>query len=261
MVLAESSNLRLTDQAGLVGARSARFARFARFARVCRVCAVVPFGLSRFPSLVLSTRPVSVPSCTVRYASSHLESSQTSPHPVAHSIDSARPDPSRFFQASLFVQILPNLLITFVTFLKLPFPSCTTCRVYRARWIREAFVCRLGLFGISGLQLRTLHSTVRQLPPPIASPNVNCTPRKMGETEQQGSASTPRRNCQHPRKHTRRQRQSSLAKSTLVLSLLAAAAPVTMAESCISLAGSTACPAFNSSSISTGPTLTGLLYV
>lgn len=95
-------------------------------------------------------------------------------------------------------------------------------------------------------------------PPPIASPNINCAPRKMGETEQQGSASTPKRNCQHPRRHPWRQRQSSLAMPTLVLSLLAAAAPVTMAESCISLAGSTACPAFSSSSISTSPTLTGL---
>jgi hypothetical protein len=151
-------------------------------------------------------------------------------------------------------------LITFVTFLKLPFPSCTTCRVYRAGWIREAFVCRSGLFRISGLQLRTSPCAQRSVnsPPPIASPNVNCAPGKMGETKQQGSAS---RNCQHPRRHPWGQRQSSLAKSTLVLSLLAAAAPVAMAAGCISLAGSTACPAFSSSSISTGPTLTGLLYV
>lgn len=150
-------------------------------------------------------------------------------------------------------------MITFVAFLKLPFPSCITCRVYRAGWIREAFVCRSGLFRICGLQLRT--SPCAQFTTAHCLTQRQLRTEKMGETEQQGSASTPRRNCQHPGRHPWGQWQSPLAKSTLVLSLLAAAAPVAMAESCISLAGSTACPAFSSSSISTGPTLTGLLYV
>jgi hypothetical protein len=47
---------------------------------------------------------------------------------------------------------------------------------------------------------------------------------------------------------------------TALLSVLAAASPVAMAENCISLSGSTECPAFSSASISTDSTLVGFLY-
>lgn len=88
-VLAESSNLRPTEQAGLVGAR---FARFARVRRVCTAAsAAVPFGLSRFsfprsPHAQFLYLPAQSGTLLP-----YLESSQTSPHPVTHSIDSARP--------------------------------------------------------------------------------------------------------------------------------------------------------------------------
>lgn len=48
-------------------------------------------------------------------------------------------------------------------------------------------------------------------------------------------------------------------KTCIALALLASIVPVVSAESCIPLSGSTQCPAFNSSSISTGSALTGLL--
>ena len=47
---------------------------------------------------------------------------------------------------------------------------------------------------------------------------------------------------------------------TTLLSILAAS-PVAMAQNCISLSGSTQCPAFSSASISTDSTLVGFLYV
>ena len=46
-----------------------------------------------------------------------------------------------------------------------------------------------------------------------------------------------------------------------VAALLASTIPMASAQACISLANSTQCPAFNASSISTGSSLTGLLYV
>ncbi|GME66244.1 hypothetical protein GTA08_BOTSDO04966 [Neofusicoccum parvum] len=51
-----------------------------------------------------------------------------------------------------------------------------------------------------------------------------------------------------------------LRSRAVLLSLVAAALPMAMAQSssCISLAGSTECPAFSSSSVSTDSTLTGL---
>lgn len=162
MVLAESSNLRLTEEAGLVGAR------FARFARVCRVCtaasAAVPFGLSRFSF----PRSLHTPSsCTFLHSPVRFFPilSRRRLHLTQSLIQLTLPglDPSPFFQASFFVQVLPSLLITFVTFLKLPFPSCTTCRVYRAGWIHEAFVCRPRLSGTSGLQLRASPCTQRSV--------------------------------------------------------------------------------------------------
>jgi hypothetical protein len=67
----------------------------------------------------------------------------------------------------------------------------------------------------------------------------------------------------HKRRRTRRalhtrQRAAQLTTSAACI-LLASRVPIAMAqESCISLAGSTACPAFNASSISTNSNLTGL---
>jgi hypothetical protein len=58
----------------------------------------------------------------------------------------------------------------------------------------------------------------------------------------------------------RRQRSMGFNTRTALLSILATV-PTAMAQNCISLAGSTQCPAFNSSSISTDSTLVGFLYV
>ncbi|TVY71465.1 hypothetical protein LSUE1_G007366 [Lachnellula suecica] len=55
----------------------------------------------------------------------------------------------------------------------------------------------------------------------------------------------------------KQQRSMGLNTRTTLLSILAAA-PTAMAETCISLSGSTQCPAFNASSISTDSTLVGL---
>ena len=67
------------------------------------------------------------------------------------------------------------------------------------------------------------------------------------------------------RKRRRSQRVTPLRRraaqftTTAACALLASRVPSTMAqESCISLTGSTACPAFNASSISTNSNLTGL---
>jgi len=60
------------------------------------------------------------------------------------------------------------------------------------------------------------------------------------------------------RRKCRRRRQPRLSLATATSAFLAASAPVAMAQSCISLADSTACPAFNASSISTNSNLTGL---
>ena len=59
---------------------------------------------------------------------------------------------------------------------------------------------------------------------------------------------------------TRRQGSTRFNTRTALLSILAAA-PVAMAQDCISLSGSTQCPAFSSASISTDSTLVGFLYV
>ena len=58
----------------------------------------------------------------------------------------------------------------------------------------------------------------------------------------------------------RKQRSMRLNTRTALLSILATV-PAAMAENCISLTGSTQCPGFSSSSISTDSTLVGLLYV
>jgi hypothetical protein len=65
-----------------------------------------------------------------------------------------------------------------------------------------------------------------------------------------------------PQNHRRAQKQPRMSAGLgFAVALLAAAAPAAMAQNCISLAGSTACPAFNASSISTSTNITGLLYV
>lgn len=57
-----------------------------------------------------------------------------------------------------------------------------------------------------------------------------------------------------------RQKQFFLNKTTAALAVLAASVPAAMAQqNCVSLQGSSACPAFSSASISTN--LTGQLYV
>ncbi|TVY47648.1 hypothetical protein LOCC1_G001786 [Lachnellula occidentalis] len=57
----------------------------------------------------------------------------------------------------------------------------------------------------------------------------------------------------------RKQRSMRLSTKTALLSILATV-PGAMAENCISLTGSTQCPGFSSSSISTDSSLVGLLY-
>jgi len=64
----------------------------------------------------------------------------------------------------------------------------------------------------------------------------------------------------HQRGAGRTQRSSGINPRTALLSLLAAA-PLAMAQSCIPLAGSRQCSAFQSSSISVDSTLVGFLYV
>lgn len=59
----------------------------------------------------------------------------------------------------------------------------------------------------------------------------------------------------------KRERRTGGLKKAAALMTLFAAAPAAMAESCISLSGSTTCPAFSSASISTDSTMIGLLYV
>jgi hypothetical protein len=58
----------------------------------------------------------------------------------------------------------------------------------------------------------------------------------------------------------RKQRSIGINTKTALLSIIAAS-PVAMAQNCISLSGSTQCPAFQSASISTDSTLVGFLSV
>lgn len=62
------------------------------------------------------------------------------------------------------------------------------------------------------------------------------------------------------RASSRKQRSIPLNTRTALISILAIA-PGTMAQNCISLSGSTECPAFSNASISTDSTLAGYLYV
>ncbi len=60
------------------------------------------------------------------------------------------------------------------------------------------------------------------------------------------------------RRPTKRRKRSHTRVCTAVCALLATSAPAVMAQTCVSLADSTACPAFNASSISTDSALVGL---
>ncbi|KAK3678005.1 hypothetical protein LTR78_002100 [Recurvomyces mirabilis] len=60
------------------------------------------------------------------------------------------------------------------------------------------------------------------------------------------------------RHRSKRQRTACISTSTAAVAILASALPATLAQNCVSLASSTACPAFNRSSISTDSTLVGL---
>ena len=65
----------------------------------------------------------------------------------------------------------------------------------------------------------------------------------------------------HSKRAIRKKSTMGVTTRTALLSILAAV-PTAMAQSCISLAGSTQCPAFNTSSISTTDSaLVGYLYV
>lgn len=71
---------------------------------------------------------------------------------------------------------------------------------------------------------------------------------------QQHSMASSRRTRTH--RPSKRRKQTSASASTVLCALLAL--PSAMAQSCISLAGSSQCPSFNASSISTGSSLVGL---
>jgi len=71
-------------------------------------------------------------------------------------------------------------------------------------------------------------------------------------SRQQHTASITRR------RPTKRRKTSHTRACTAVCALLASSVPAAMAQTCVSLADSTACPAFNASSISTDSALVGL---
>jgi hypothetical protein len=64
----------------------------------------------------------------------------------------------------------------------------------------------------------------------------------------------------HSTMHRRKRRLAVISPSIAICALLAGSStiPTAMAQSCISLADSTACPAFDDASISTGSTTVGL---
>lgn len=71
-------------------------------------------------------------------------------------------------------------------------------------------------------------------------------------------AAPARHTSQRHRKDKAPRKLIDISLKTAFCALLASAAPTAMAQSCISLANSAACPAFNASSISTNSNLTGL---
>ncbi|PBP25616.1 hypothetical protein BUE80_DR003530 [Diplocarpon rosae] len=81
--------------------------------------------------------------------------------------------------------------------------------------------------------------------------------RSLGEAALQGSAMAAQRRGQGRGPSTRKQRSIGFKTRAALLSALATA-PGAIAQSCISLSGSTQCPAFTSASISTDSTLIGL---
>lgn len=101
------------------------------------------------------------------------------------------------------------------------------------------------------------HESTIQLSP---SYNASCDDIAEASESLQAPAMASRRGGDGGRSSKRKQRSMGLNTRTALLSILATA-PAAMAQNCISLSGSTQCPAFNASSISTDSTLVGLLYV
>lgn len=62
----------------------------------------------------------------------------------------------------------------------------------------------------------------------------------------------------HSTMHRRKRRLAAISPSTAICALLAGSIPTAMAQSCVSLADSTACQAFRAASVSTGSTVAGL---
>ena len=88
--------------------------------------------------------------------------------------------------------------------------------------------------------------------------------KRVGRTRQSTSSqqsSRRRRSRNATTGASGRTSRTPFGRSKLLLSLIAAGASTTMAQSCVPLAGSTTCPAFGKSSVSTSEKLTGLLYV
>jgi hypothetical protein len=63
----------------------------------------------------------------------------------------------------------------------------------------------------------------------------------------------------HHRVPSKRPSRSSIVRSVVAIALLASTAPIAEAQNCVSLSGSTTCPAFNQSSVSTDSSLTSQL--
>ncbi|WPH04477.1 Hypothetical protein R9X50_00736800 [Acrodontium crateriforme] len=84
------------------------------------------------------------------------------------------------------------------------------------------------------------------------SSSMSATTERLRQTSTKDTAMDP--NARQPK--SRRTRQPGA--STLMCALLASSLPHTMAQSCISLSGSTMCPSFNESSVSTNSAVTAL---
>ena len=107
----------------------------------------------------------------------------------------------------------------------------------------------------------------RLFPEPLANghhrDSRNCFADAAGTERHGPKEQTPDITDRATRTRRRGGRRSRGSRYGLYISCAGVAAllPVAAAQSCISLAASTQCPAFNASSISTDTTLTGLLYV
>lgn len=79
--------------------------------------------------------------------------------------------------------------------------------------------------------------------------------RRDRDTAGEAVARGPR---QYTPQHSRRRTTQHLSASAIACAVLASSLPVSMAQSCISLANSEACPAFTAASVSTSSALVGL---